>query len=102
MDLKSEEWKDSETIQEALRNINPRKMDKNWIRERMERITGESGISEADGDVYKAISEPTNTKFYKDFFCFFKVLSKTLHLGMMLKKEDEMVKRVTQNNRSIS
>lgn len=77
-------------------------MDKNWIRERMERITGESGIPGADGDVYKAISEPTNTKFYKDFFCFFKVLSKTLHLGMMLKKEDEMVKRVTQNNRSIS
>lgn len=68
----------------------------------MDRITGESGIPEQDGDIYKLISDGANTKNYVNFFPFFKVLSKMLHLGMILKKEEEMSKRVTQNNRSIN
>ena len=95
-------WKEPAALQEALRNVKTRQMDKAWIRAHMERITGESGIPEADGDVYKAISDGANTKNYLNFFPFFKVLSKMLHLGMILKKEEEMQKRVTQNNRSIN
>ena len=95
-------WRNVEALQEALRNLDMSKMDKNWIRERMEHITGESGIPEQDGDVYKAISNGANIKKYLCYIPFFKILSKTLHLALMLKKEDEMQKRVTQNNRSIN
>jgi hypothetical protein len=101
-DLKSPEWSTFAGCQEALRNANIRKMDKSWIRERMEQITGESGIPEQDGEVYKQISDPAKTKNYIHFIPFFKILSKTLHLGMMLKKEEEMQKRVSTNIRSIN
>lgn len=85
-----------------MRNAEVKKMDKAWIREHMEKITGESGIPENDGVIYKKIADPANTKKYAPFISFFKVLSKTLHLGMMVKKEDEMQKRVYTNNRSIA
>lgn len=98
----SPEWKNIDVCQEAMRNADVRKMDKAWIREHMEKITGESGVPEADGQIYKLISDPANTKKYWPFVAFFKVLSKTLHLGMMLKKEDEMQKRVYTNDRSIN
>jgi hypothetical protein len=102
VNTKDAHWKDPAALQEALRNVKTRNMDKAWIREHMDRITGESGIPEQDGDIYKAISDGANTKNYVNFFPFFKVLSKMLHLGMILKKEEEMSKRVTQNNRSIN
>jgi hypothetical protein len=96
------EWKNLEAAQEALRNADVKKMDKAWIRENMEKITGESGVPAEDGAIYKLISDPANTKKYWCYVPFFKVLSKTLHLGMMLKKEDEMQKRVYTNERSIN
>jgi hypothetical protein len=55
--LNDDNWKDFESIQTALRNSDIKRMDKNWIRERMQAITGESGIPEADGKIYKAISD---------------------------------------------
>lgn len=102
VNTKDAHWKDPAALQEALRNVKPRNMDKAWIRERMDRITGESGIPENDGDIYKAISDGANTKNYVHFFGFFKVLSKMLHLGMILKKDEDMSKRVGTNNRSIN
>jgi len=83
-------WRNADALQEALRNLDTKKMEKNWIRDRMEHITGESGVPEQDGDVYKAISNPRNIKKYLCFIPFFKICSKTLHLAMINKKEEEM------------
>ena len=79
-------WRNVDAFQEALRNLDTNKMDKNWIRDRMEHITGESGIPEQDGDVYKEISNGANIKKYLCYIPFFKILSKILHYAMMLKK----------------
>lgn len=100
--MKNEQWKDAESIQAALRNADCKALDKNLIREKMNMVTGCSGITEEDGVIFKAITDASMTTKYVNFFQFFKVLSKMCHLGMTQKKEEEMKNRVTANNKSIA
>lgn len=98
----SDHWKDAETIQAALRNADCKALDKNFIREKMNSVTGCSGIAEEDGEIFLAITDQAKTKNYLNFFCFFKIVSKMCHLGMTQKKEEEMKNRCNANNKNIA
>jgi len=100
--MKNEQWKNADSIQAALRNADCKALDKNLIREKMNMVTGCSGIAEEDGVIFKAITDSSMTTKYVNFFQFFKILSKMCHLGMTQKKEEEMRNRVNANNKSIA
>ena len=83
-------WADVKTIGFELRNADPSKLEKGYIREVMSKITGESGVEEEDGEIYKQISDQAQVKKYIDFFPLYRIVSKMCHLAMSIKKEQEL------------